>query len=58
MEKPLQQCEAEKPKALLEEHVGMLIKFNDCLTFASEEEFGKNLNLLLESLSAKDKKRT
>ena len=89
--KPLQQCDAGKPKAPIDEHMGMLIECNDCsylsqnenisklhllshryseaeiidrfppalknLEFSSEEEFSKNLNLLLQSLSAKGNKK-
>ena len=81
MEKLLQQSEAEKPKAPIEEQMGAMINCKDCsfssenenisnlhffshqyteakiierfpptlknLTFSSEEEFSKNLNLLL-----------
>ena len=46
MEKPLQQSEAEKPKAPIEEQMGAMINCKDC-SFSSENENISKLHFFL-----------
>ena len=49
MGKPLQQSEAQKPKAQIEEQMGAMINCNDC-SFSSENEDISKLHFFLTNI--------
>ena len=49
MGKPLQQSEAQKPKAQIEEQMGAMINCNDC-SFSSENEDISKLHFFLNNI--------